>query len=87
MNEEAHRKTWDGPLPAIWTLDLTSKKATRITSKKLFGWDGCWIDDSSILFLSQGATEKTASLYRMALAGGAPSKPLAKDVSQPTVSR
>ena len=87
MNEDAHRKTWDGPLPAVWTFDLTSKKATRITPKKLFGWDGCWIDDSSILFLSQGATEKTASLYRMALTGGTPSKPIAKDVSQPTVSR
>jgi len=87
MNEEAHRKTWDGPLPAVWTLDLASKKATRLTPKKLFGWDACWIDDSSILFLSQGAAEKTASLYRMTLAGGTVSKAIARDVSQPTVSR
>jgi TolB protein len=87
MNEEAHRKTWDGPFPAVWVLDLASKKATRVTSKKLFGWDGCWLDDSTILFLSQAASEKTASLYRMTLAGSGMSKALAKDAGQPSVSR
>jgi len=87
MGEEAHRKDWDGPLPAVWTLDLESKKGTRLTSKKLFGWDGCWLDDSTILFVSQAAGEKTASLYKMSLPGGATSKPLGKDVRQPTVSR
>ncbi|HSI15025.1 MAG TPA: hypothetical protein VK961_23435 [Chthoniobacter sp.] len=87
MGEEAHRKDWDGPLPAVWTLDLESKKGTRLTSKKLFGWDGCWLDDSTILFISQAASEKTASLYKMSLPGGATSKPLGKDVRQPTVSR
>lgn len=87
MNEETHRKDWDGPLPAVWLFDLTTKKSTRITSKKLFGWDGCWLDDSTILFLSQAAGEKTASLYRMTLPNGTPSKPIAKGVRQPTVSR
>jgi len=87
MNEEAHRKDWDGPLPALWTLDLASKKGTRLTSKKLFGWDGCWLDDATVLFVSQAAGEKTASLYKLSLPGGATSKPLGKDVRQPTVSR
>jgi TolB protein len=87
MGEEAHRKDWDGPLPAVWILDLASKKGTRLTSKKLFGWNGCWLDDSTVLFLSQAVREKYASLYKMAVAGGALSKPIAKDVSQPSVSR
>jgi TolB protein len=87
MGEEARRKDWDGPLPALWTLDLESKKGTRLTSKKLFGWDGCWVDNSTVLFLSQAAKEKTASLYKMSVSGGALSKPLAKDVRYPTVSR
>ncbi len=87
MGEEARRKDWDGPLPALWTLDLDSKKGMRLTSKKLFGWDGCWVDGSTVLFLSQAAGEKTASLYKLSVSGGAPSKPLAKDVRYPTVSR
>ncbi|MEP6668834.1 MAG: translocation protein TolB [Chthoniobacter sp.] len=87
MNEEAHRKDWDGPLPAIWTLDLASKKGTRLTPKKQFGWDACWIDDSTLFFISQAVGEKTASLYKMTLPGGATSKAIAKDVRYPTVSR
>ncbi len=87
MNEEAHRKDWDGPLPAVWTFDLASKKATRLTPKKLFGWDGCWVDNGSILFLSRAPGEKNDSIYRMALPGGAVSKALEKNATQPTVSR
>lgn len=87
MGEEAHRKDWDGPLPALWTLDLASKKATRITPKKLFGWDGCWADNSTVLFLSQAVGDKTASLYKMTLPAGTTSKPVAKDVRYPTVSK
>ncbi len=37
MGEESGRKDWDGPLPALWALDLQSQKATRLTSKTLFG--------------------------------------------------
>jgi TolB protein len=87
MNEEAHRKGWDGPLAAVWVFELASKKATRLTPKKLFGLDGCWVDDSTILFLSLAAGDKNRSLYRMSLPAGTISKPLARDVSQPTVSR
>jgi TolB protein len=88
MNEEAHRKEWDGPLPATWVFDMESKKATRITPKKLFGWDGCWVDDSTVLILSQAVGEKSASIYKMAVTGGALSKPVAKGgARQPSVSR
>ena len=49
MGEEAERKDWDGPVPALWSFDLQSQKATRITPKKFFGWDGCWLDSDNIL--------------------------------------
>ena len=69
MGEESGRKDWDGPLPALWTFDLQSQKATRLTSKKLFGWDGVWIDNNNILFLSKAAGEKDDSIYRMSADG------------------
>ena len=69
MGEEHNRKDWDGPLPALWTFEIATQKAVRVTPKKLFGWDGCWIDNDNILFLSQPAGEKSASLYRMSIDG------------------
>jgi len=69
MGEESGRKDWDGPLPALWVFDLQSKKATRLTPKKLFGWDGVWIDNNNILFLSKAAGEKDDSIYRMSVDG------------------
>ena len=69
MGEESRRKDWDGPLPALWAFDLQSQKATRLTPKKLFGWDGVWIDDNNILFLSKAAGEKEDSIYRMSTDG------------------
>ncbi len=65
MGEEANRKDWDGPLPALWVFDLESQLATRLTPKKLFGWDGVWIDNDNILFLSRAPGEKDDSIYRM----------------------
>ncbi len=85
MGEESGRKDWDGPLPALWAFDLQSQKATRLTSKKLFGWDGCWIDNDNILFLSQAAGEKEASIYRMST-NGKNLKRLIKGARMPSVS-
>lgn len=69
MGEEINRKDWDGPLPALWTFEIATQKAVRVTPKTLFGWDGCWMDDENILFLSQAANEKTASINRMSITG------------------
>ena len=69
MGEESGRTDWDGPLPALWAFDLESQKATRLTPKKLFGWDGVWIDNNNILFLSKAAGEKDDSIYRMSIDG------------------
>jgi TolB protein len=86
MGEEAHRKGWEGPLPAVWTLDLATQKSVRLTPKSLFGWDGCWLDSETILFISQAAGEKQASLYRMPL-GGKDRKLVIKNAGLPTVSQ
>jgi TolB protein len=69
MGEEHNRKDWDGPPPALWTFEIATQKAVRITPKTLFGWDSCWIDSNNILFLSQEEGKKTASLYRMSIDG------------------
>jgi TolB protein len=69
MGEETSRKDWDGPLPALWMFDTASQKAVRVTSKSIFGWDGCWMDDQNVLYLSQASGEKTASIYRMSTKG------------------
>jgi TolB protein len=85
MGEESGRKDWDGPLPALWAFDLQSQKATRLTPKELFGWDGVWIDDDNVLFLSRAAGEKEDSIYRMS-ADGKNLKRLIKNARFPSVS-
>jgi TolB protein len=85
MGEESGRKDWDGPLPALWVFDLQSEKATRLTPKKLFGWDGVWLDNDNILFLSKAAGEKDDSIYRMSV-DGKNLKRLIKNGRLPSVS-
>ena len=85
MGEEANRKDWDGPSPALWSFDLDSQHSVRLTSKKLFGWDGCWIDNDNILFLSRATGEKEDSIYRMST-NGKDLKLLIKNARFPTVS-
>jgi TolB protein len=69
MGEETQRQDWDGPPPALWTLEIATQKAVRVTPQTLFGWDGCWIDNENVLFLSQAEGEKSASVYRMSTDG------------------
>ena len=85
MGEESGRKDWDGPLPALWSFDLQSQKATRLTPRKLFGWDGVWIDNHNILFLSKAAGDKDDSIYRMSV-DGKNLKRLIKNARFPSVS-
>jgi len=85
MGEESGRKDWDGPLPALWAFDLQSQKATTLTPKKLFGWDGVWLDNDNILFLSRAPGEKDDSIYRMS-ADGKNLKRLIKNARFPSVS-
>jgi TolB protein len=85
MGEESGREDWDGPLPALWAFDLQAQKATRLTPKKQFGWDGVWIDNDNVLFLSRASDEKDDSVYRMS-ADGKNLKRLIKNARFPSVS-
>ena len=85
MNEEAQRKDRDGPVPALWSFDLDSQRSVRLTSKKLFGWDGVWFDKDNILFLSRAAGEQDDSIYRMPI-NGKNSKRLIKNARFPSVN-
>jgi TolB protein len=85
MGEESGRKDWDGPLPALWAFDLQSQKATRLTPKNLFGWDGVWIDNDNVLFLSRAADENEDSIYQMSV-DGKNLKRLIKNARFPSVS-
>jgi TolB protein len=85
MSEESGRKDWDGPLPALWAFDLKSQKATRLTPRKLFGWDGVWLDNDNILFISRDAGERENSIYRMST-DGKNLKRLIKNARFPSVS-
>jgi TolB protein len=69
MGERSTRTDWDGPPPALWTLEIATGRAVRITRPTIFGWDGCWIDNNNILFLSQPSGDKSASIYRMSVDG------------------
>jgi TolB protein len=84
MDEEHTRKGWDGPVPALWSFDLTTQHAVRLTSQNLFAWDGCWLDDANILFLSQRTDGKQVSIYRT---NGTTLKRLIEDARRPSVSR
>jgi TolB protein len=64
---------------------VQSQKATRLTPKKLFGWDGVWLDNDNILFRSRVAGEKEDSIYRMST-DGKNLKRLIKSARMPGVS-
>jgi TolB protein len=60
---------WVGPVNALWLFDLKRQHAVRITSKKLLGLDGVWIDDDNILFLGSGIGEQDEWICRMSVEG------------------
>jgi TolB protein len=88
MGEEHDRKDWDSPPPALWSFDLQTQQAARVTPKKIFAWDGCWLDNDNILFLSQDAGETASSVYRMSLGkNGKDRKLVIKNGRMPSASR
>lgn len=84
MDEEYDRRNWDGPVPALWSFDLVTEAAVRLTSRNLFAWDGCWLDNANILFVSQGPNDKQPGLFRTY---GRDLKRLLNNAHHPSVSR
>ncbi|WP_240610476.1 TolB family protein [Legionella qingyii] len=86
MDENIHRTNWNEPPLALWTFDLDSEKAIRITPKGVLAWSPFWINSEEFIFLEQRGNEKSPSLFRGSLKS--PSKTLLlKDVQTPSVSR
>lgn len=86
MDEDMKRKDWDGPPPAIWTLDLSTSKATRITPKGFFGWNPAWVSESEILCNAQPEKSRQRSIYRLSV-DGKKREVLIKNAENPSVSR
>lgn len=69
-DEAVNIKDWDGPPPALWTIDLQTEARQRIGSHSLLAWAGCWESANSII--CTGATEKKPkpAIYRITLPDG-----------------
>ena len=65
----SRKAVWIGPVNALWSFDLESQNAVRVTPKHLLGLDGVWIDNDNILFLGRAAGQKDDSIYRMSTNG------------------
>jgi TolB protein len=72
MDDEESPKDWAGPPPAIWLLDIASGKARRLTPKKSYASDSCWLGAKEFLFVDADKTGKGSSIYRASIAGGTP---------------
>ena len=85
MDEDVTRKNWDGPPPAIWSIDLATGKATRLSAKGVFAWQPRWIGADEYLFISQAANENEASIYRTKV-GAKEKKLVVKNSRTPSAS-
>jgi len=72
MAEDIERPDWDGPPPAIWSLDLATGKATQVTKTELFAWHPEWINDHEILINHTPDGAKEIAIYRLDLKTGKP---------------
>jgi TolB protein len=84
MDDEDPPKDWEGPPPAIWLFDIPSGKATRLTPKKSYAADSCWLDHSEYLLVDAAKNEKESSIYQASVAGGTPRR-LIKNAANPSV--
>jgi TolB protein len=85
MDEDVSLKDWEGPPPAIWMLDIASGKARRLTPKKSYASDSCWLSDSEMLVVDAQKGAKISSIYRVSISDGA-STLVIKNAVDPSVS-
>src|ERR1700722_1817506 len=62
MDEDESLKDWEGPPPAIWLFDIPSGTATRLTPKKSYASDSCWLNDSAFLLVDADKDVKKSSI-------------------------
>jgi TolB protein len=83
--DEEELKDWEGPPPAIWLFDIPSAKAARLTPKKSYASDSCWLSDSEFLLVDADNGGKTNSIYRASITGGIPRR-MIRNAANPSVS-
>jgi TolB protein len=83
--DEEELKDWEGPPPAIWLFDIPSAKAARLTPKKSYASDSCWLSDSEFLLVDADNGGKTNSICRASITGGIPRR-MIKNAANPSVS-
>jgi len=86
MDEDVSLKDWEGPPPAIWLFDIPSGRATRLTPKKSYASDSCWVGDSEFLLVDADRNGKWSSVFRASIAGGKPQLVI-KNAADPSVSK
>jgi TolB protein len=85
MDEEVSLKDWEGPPPAIWLFDLPSAKATRLTPKKSYATDSCWLNNSEFLIVDTDRDGKIDSIYRASIDRWMP-RLVIKNATDPSVT-
>jgi TolB protein len=85
MDEQVSLKDREGPPPAIWLFDIPSAKATRITPKKSYASDSCWLNNSEFLLVDTDRDGKIDSIYRSSIDHWAP-RLVVKNAIDPSVS-
>lgn len=85
QDEEADLPDWDGPPPALWTLDLETGEAVRLTEKETSAWSPCWSGEDELFFCTQKRNQKDPSIYRMSLADKIPHRIL-QNANNPAVA-
>lgn len=86
MDEEDSLKNWEGPPPATWLFDIPSAKASRLTPKKSYAVDACWLTDSEFLLVDADKEGEQSSIYRALIVGGTP-RLVIRNGADPSVSR
>jgi TolB protein len=84
MDEEVSLKDWEGPPPAIWLFDLPSAQATRLTPKKSYATDSCWLNNSEFLIVDTDSG-KIDSIYRSSIDHWTP-RLVIRNATDPSVS-
>jgi TolB protein len=89
QNSEAvpERKDWDGPAPSVWSIDLSTMAARKLTPQ--FWWEPRWLSATEYLCICQSAKENQPSIYRVTVDGKIPParKLVIKNATDPSVSK
>jgi TolB protein len=81
-----YRKNSDAPPPSLWSFDITTQSAVRLTTpKELWIEEGCWLDNKNILFGTGSPDDSPGAIYRMSI-DGTNLKSLIKDARGVSIS-